>query len=163
MSSLSKELRDGLKKDPVTMTFGPEGFFGYAPCTNSALEPSTQDDEENIFMWWSTYEAESPPSRSMPLTDVHTQLIKRHGFWKLPYDTPTNAVYSSIINLACGINTDENTTHTPTAAERNFPDTSRLVFLTGAPLPAKSFFSVMRLTQCPPIPVRVFPALLRMV
>jgi 2-polyprenyl-6-methoxyphenol hydroxylase-like FAD-dependent oxidoreductase len=119
MSSLSKELRDGLKTDPVTMTFGPEGFFGYAPCTKTALEPSAQGDEENIFMWWSTYEAESAPCRNMPLTDVHAQLIKRHGFWKLPYDTPTIAVYSSIINLACGINADEDTTHVPTAAERN--------------------------------------------
>jgi len=119
MSSLTQELRDGLKKDPVTMTFGPDGFFGYAPCTKSALEPSAKDD--NYIMWWSTYEAEQPPARDMSLADLHSQLINRHGSWKLPYDTRDSAVYPSILNIACGVTKDEKmpSAHKPTAAERN--------------------------------------------
>jgi 2-polyprenyl-6-methoxyphenol hydroxylase-like FAD-dependent oxidoreductase len=119
MASLSSELRDGLKTDPLTMTFGPGGFFAYAPCTRSSLEPSDEDHDKYI-MWWSNYEVYPAPDRNTSLADIHAQLTQRYGFWKLPYDTPRGAVYPSIIDQACRINVDEQSiTWSPTAVKKN--------------------------------------------
>lgn len=129
LSSLSPELRKGLKKDPVTMTFGAQGFFGY-----SIASPNL-DDEAATLMWWSTYEAADPPRPDAPLTEIHTQLIARHAAWKSPYDSPNTTVFKSIITLACQ---PEFSTSTGTAAENNILILPRYVL---DPLPRWSSLS----------------------
>lgn len=98
VSSLPEYLQNSLSDDPVTMTFGSYGFFGYA------LSSSTQDS----LMWWSTYEVATPPERHAPLGPVHAQLLERHAHWKSPHDdTPgSRRVFDSIIAIACGDNVD---------------------------------------------------------
>jgi hypothetical protein len=111
------------------MTFGPEGFFAYTPCTKSSLDPpssspSSEDDSDKYIMWWSNYETYPAPDRNAPLADIYAQLTTRHGFWKHPYDTPQRSIYPSIIDLACGSpnNNNADSTSTPapalTAAEK---------------------------------------------
>jgi hypothetical protein len=66
MSCLSPGLRIGLQTCPVTMTFGPDGFFGHAFCTKSFTEPSSSSDEEDhdkFIMWWCNYESYPAPNR----------------------------------------------------------------------------------------------------
>ncbi|THV07300.1 FAD/NAD(P)-binding domain-containing protein [Dendrothele bispora CBS 962.96] len=99
LASLSNALQEGLKVEPVTMTFSRSGFFGYSMCSNPSLPL-----EEQYVQWWSTYEASTPLSRDTPAQEVRTQLLNRHGMWKSPYDTPgspASNVFLQIINSAC--------------------------------------------------------------
>lgn len=63
------------------------------------------------FMWWSTYEASSPPSRETARPEIYAQLMERHGSWRSPYDSDSSKFFSRIIELACGPN--DTGSHTP--------------------------------------------------
>jgi 2-polyprenyl-6-methoxyphenol hydroxylase-like FAD-dependent oxidoreductase len=103
---IPEALQGSIKEDPVTMTFGPRGFFGYAPSTRSALEPSGDNGRKEI-MWWSTYELPTPPERNMELTDIRKQLEDRHGSWTSPYDSRDTTIFQTIISTACGTETGD--------------------------------------------------------
>ncbi|KAJ7746329.1 hypothetical protein B0H16DRAFT_1557065 [Mycena metata] len=94
MSSLSDRLRESLKNDPVTMTFGPKGFFGYSPA-------GPLDSKTAQLMWWSTYETAEPPPRDTPPALILEQLMARHGHWTSPADVPNNLVFREIVSLGC--------------------------------------------------------------
>jgi 2-polyprenyl-6-methoxyphenol hydroxylase-like FAD-dependent oxidoreductase len=112
LSTLPHDLRASLGAEPVTMTFGSRGFFGYAPCVPlPPFSPSSRTDEPGQIMWWSTYEVDPPPSRRLPLKDVRSQLFERHGAWASPHDSASgDPVFSSIIELACGSDPDTRAT-----------------------------------------------------
>src|ERR1700742_1415594 len=58
----------------MVFTFGPNGFFGYAPASPTRS------------MWWSTCErAQPPPSTKIPFEEMRAQLQARHKSWKDPY------------------------------------------------------------------------------
>ncbi|KAJ7163914.1 hypothetical protein C8R43DRAFT_879406 [Mycena crocata] len=96
MASLSESLRDSIRADPVTMTFGARGFFGYSP---------TNWDFTNLksaqLMWWSTYETTDPPPRGTPPSIIQEQLMARHAEWSSPADTPDHRVFRDIISFGC--------------------------------------------------------------
>ncbi|KAK7463491.1 hypothetical protein VKT23_006839 [Stygiomarasmius scandens] len=98
LTSLPPAFQEGLKAEPVTMTFSRSGFFGYSMCSSPSLPV-----EEQSIQWWSTYETSTPLSRDTPPQEMRTQLLNRHGMWKSPHDTPGSAlgVFLQIINLAC--------------------------------------------------------------
>jgi len=98
------------------MTFGPHGFFGYAPSSPLANGDSPEDFSEKRIMWWSTYETDPAPGRNLPLKDLRTQLLERHGLWRSPYDSANMQVFPSIIQLACGAEEGE---RSMTAADRD--------------------------------------------
>lgn len=100
MSALSEKIRQSIKQDPVTLTFGPDGAFGIAYYPGST--PSSEPSHESQIIWWSTYEVTPAPTRDLLLADLRAQLLERHGSWKSPYDSPESDVFSSIISLACG-------------------------------------------------------------
>jgi hypothetical protein len=112
VTSLSENFRMSLEQEPVTLTFGPDGFFGYSLCT-----PRTEDITKQQIMWWSTWEATPAPDRHALLTDIRTQLHKRHDSWKSPRDSPGAPLFSTIISLGCGSESD--TPSTATAVERD--------------------------------------------
>ncbi|KAF7375248.1 FAD-binding protein [Mycena sanguinolenta] len=95
INSLSESLRESIRKDPVTMTFGPDGFFGYSPASRDIESQSAQ------LMWWSTYETVEPPPRDTPRTAILDQLMARHANWVSPADTPTYPVFREIIAQGC--------------------------------------------------------------
>jgi 2-polyprenyl-6-methoxyphenol hydroxylase-like FAD-dependent oxidoreductase len=80
----------------VTLTFGAQGMFGYAPSTSlSAVSAS--------LMWWSTYEIAEPPPQDILLSDVQSQLSERHASWKSPSDDSKEPrIFSTLVTLACG-------------------------------------------------------------
>ncbi|KAJ7183237.1 hypothetical protein C8R46DRAFT_1066346 [Mycena filopes] len=94
ISALSERLRESLKTDPVTMTFGPQGFFGYSPA-GPIDSPTAQ------LMWWSTYEAADPPPRDTPPATILAQLMARHAHWTSPADAPDSPVFREIVSLGC--------------------------------------------------------------
>ncbi|KAJ7075155.1 hypothetical protein B0H15DRAFT_867670, partial [Mycena belliarum] len=96
MSSLSEPFRDSLRRDPVTMTFGAHGFFGYTPSS-----PDPTDLETAQLMWWSTYETRDPPPRDTPPEEVLEQLMARHAHWVSPSDAPGRAAFREIMSLGC--------------------------------------------------------------
>jgi 2-polyprenyl-6-methoxyphenol hydroxylase-like FAD-dependent oxidoreductase len=112
VTSLPEKLRNSLNKEPLTMTFGPHGFFGYA-----LASPRTEDVSKQQIMWWSTWEATPAPSRNASLADIRAQLLEHHDFWTSPHDAPGAPVFSTIISLACG--SDADTPSTVTAVERD--------------------------------------------
>jgi 2-polyprenyl-6-methoxyphenol hydroxylase-like FAD-dependent oxidoreductase len=112
VTSLPEALRKSLDEDPITMTFGSNGFFGYSPCT-----PLSGDVSSQKIMWWSTWEVSPPPSRDTLLSDIRATLLALHGNWKSPHDTPNAPVFPSIILLGCGSESD--TPATATAVEKN--------------------------------------------
>jgi 2-polyprenyl-6-methoxyphenol hydroxylase-like FAD-dependent oxidoreductase len=91
-ASLPQKLQDALKTEAVTMTFGPDGFFGYSLCNADGSQ----------VQWWSTFEAASPLPRDLPVSEIRESLLRRHGEWKSPHDTSEHPVFSSIIKQACG-------------------------------------------------------------
>ncbi|KAJ7650786.1 hypothetical protein FB45DRAFT_820193 [Roridomyces roridus] len=84
MSSLSDSLREKIHNDPVTVTFGANGFFGYSPVSSDPTDLKTAH-----LGWWSTYETDStePPTREA----IREQLLARHTGWES----------SDIISLGC--------------------------------------------------------------
>lgn len=96
MSSLSENLRDSLRDDPVTMTFGAKGFFGYSPSSSDPTDLKTAQ-----LMWWSTYETAEPPPRDTPPATILEQLMARHAHWKSPADAPGRPVFREIMSLGC--------------------------------------------------------------
>jgi 2-polyprenyl-6-methoxyphenol hydroxylase-like FAD-dependent oxidoreductase len=96
MASLSESLRDSLRKDPVTMTFGARGFFGYSPTSRDPTDLKTAQ-----LMWWSTYETAEPPPRDTPPATILAQLTERHGDWASPADAPGHPVFREIMDLGC--------------------------------------------------------------
>src|SRR6202034_1520533 len=102
MTSLPKRLRDSLAHDPVTLTFGPHGFFGYAVSSSP-----TEDIDEQRIMWWSTWEASPAPDRHALLADIREALLTHHDNWKSPHDTPEEPIVATIITLACGVKEEE--------------------------------------------------------
>jgi 2-polyprenyl-6-methoxyphenol hydroxylase-like FAD-dependent oxidoreductase len=95
MSSLSDPLRESLREDPVTMTFGPKGFFGYSPVSGDIDHKAAQ------LMWWSTYETAVPPPRDTPRATILEQLTARHAHWTSPADTTDRRVFREIMSLGC--------------------------------------------------------------
>nr|AGK29866.1 FAD-binding protein [Volvariella volvacea] len=93
---LSETFKKSLKQEGVTMVFGSHGFFGYSMCS-----PHSDNDNANLFQWWSIYESPSPPPLDTPSHVIGAQLLERHGAWISPYDTPDSPIYTSIINMAC--------------------------------------------------------------
>ncbi|KDQ63003.1 hypothetical protein JAAARDRAFT_188631 [Jaapia argillacea MUCL 33604] len=79
---------------PFVMTFTPNGFFGYTPCrtafdrSNSPCEtdgvttrPTAENERsktEPLAMWWSSYEAPTPPPRDGPQDQIKAQIKARH-------------------------------------------------------------------------------------
>ncbi|KAJ7760707.1 hypothetical protein DFH07DRAFT_867829 [Mycena maculata] len=96
VSSLSETLRNSLRSDPVTMTFGARGFFGYSPTSADPTDLQTAQ-----LMWWSTYETSEPLPRDTPPATILEQLKARHAHWKSPADTPGRSVFSEIMSLGC--------------------------------------------------------------
>ena len=95
----------------LTMTFGPQGFFGYGVCTStlftpaSACESPTNETEtlrddtqatETLLtqapnpagpqaVWWSTYSiADLPDTKTFDRDDIRRQLRSRHSTWADP-------------------------------------------------------------------------------
>jgi hypothetical protein len=95
ISSLSEDLREGIKQDPATITVGPNNFFACIP------GPGFPSPEGHI-MWCSIDKVTPAPTRDVLLADIRTQLLERHASWKSPYDSEEGHVFSSIISLACG-------------------------------------------------------------
>jgi 2-polyprenyl-6-methoxyphenol hydroxylase-like FAD-dependent oxidoreductase len=110
--TLPEPLRKSLEREPVTMTFGPHGFFGYAVST-----PRSAEADKQQMMWWSTWEADPAPDRHALLADLRAQLLEHHDFWKSPHDSPDAPIFPTIISLGCG--TESDTPSTMTAAEKN--------------------------------------------
>ncbi|KAG6888098.1 hypothetical protein C0995_010704 [Termitomyces sp. Mi166 len=101
LSRLSPCLRESLRSEGVSMTFGSPGFFGYT--LTSPFNPTKDDDlNTNYIQWWSIYESPAPPTRSEsdPST-VRAHLLAQHASWKSPHDSPGAPVYEEIINLGC--------------------------------------------------------------
>ncbi|KAJ6570075.1 hypothetical protein DFH09DRAFT_421418 [Mycena vulgaris] len=96
IASLSEPLRKSLKEDPVTMTFGAKGFFGYSPAS-----PDPTDLKTAQLMWWSTYETREPPARDTPPATILEQLMARHAHWASPADAPGRPVFREIMSLGC--------------------------------------------------------------
>ncbi|KAJ7672186.1 hypothetical protein DFH06DRAFT_1124121 [Mycena polygramma] len=98
ISSLSDRLRESLRDDPVTMTFGPKGFFGYSP---ACADPT--DLKTARLMWWSTYETAHPPPRDTPRATILEQLVERHAHWTSPADAPSRpvSVFHDLVSLGC--------------------------------------------------------------
>ena len=77
---------------PTVMTFGAEGFFGYAPSTSppsSDLPQETENQDGNKpygseAMWWSTYEENRSEKGNIDNAMVRQQLQERHAKWKDP-------------------------------------------------------------------------------
>lgn len=97
ISSLPENLREGITKNPLTFTAGPNGYFAYFPASGFSPEPSPN----NQISWWSVCESTSPLSRDILLADLRAQLLERYDSWKSSYDTPESRVFLSIISLAC--------------------------------------------------------------
>jgi FAD binding domain len=97
VNSLPENLSKSLEREPLTMTFGRHGFFGY-----SLVSPRSTDLDKQQFMWWSTWEANPAPNRNASLDDIRNQLLAHHGSWKSPYDTTDHPVFRTIISLSCG-------------------------------------------------------------
>ncbi len=97
LSSLPENIREGITKDPLTFTAGPNGYFAYFPASEFSPEPSPK----NQISWWSVCESTPPLSRDLLLADLRAQLLERYDSWKSSYDTPERRVFLSIISLAC--------------------------------------------------------------
>ncbi|KAK7025966.1 hypothetical protein VNI00_015795 [Paramarasmius palmivorus] len=95
-SSLSPALQEGLKVDPMTMTFSRSGFFGLGLCSNPSMPPDQQQ-----MMWWSTYAVDPPLPRDTPPSQVAVQLLGRHGDWSSPYDEDDFKVFKEVITMGC--------------------------------------------------------------
>ena len=112
VTSLPVAVRKSLDEDPITMTFGPHGFFGYSLST-----PHDADANSQQIMWWSTWEQSPPPPRDTLLSDIRAQLLARHSSWKSPHDAPETPLFPTIISLGCGSESD--TPATTTALEKD--------------------------------------------
>jgi hypothetical protein len=97
VNSLPEKFSKSLEREPLTMTFGRHGFFGY-----SLVSPRSTDIDKQQLMWWSTWEASPAPNRNASLDDIRNQLLAHHGSWKSPYDTADHPVFPTIISLSCG-------------------------------------------------------------
>lgn len=97
LSSLPENIREGITKDPLNFTAGPNGYFAYFPASGFSPEPSPK----NQISWWSVCESTLPLSRDILLADLRVQLLERYDSWKSSYDTPESRVFLSIISLAC--------------------------------------------------------------
>ncbi|KAJ8488538.1 hypothetical protein ONZ45_g13912 [Pleurotus djamor] len=88
---LPQTLQAGLQHDPLNMTFGAQGFFGFGLA-------DSQNPPKKV-MWWSTYETSEPPTRSSRLSGIVQQLLARHGAWTSEFDSPRAPVFQTLINL----------------------------------------------------------------
>ena len=73
----------------ITMTFGPQGFFGYGVCTSAvpddAATTTVPPGPGPHAVWWSTYShPQPPPTENIDRNDVRMQLRSRHGRWADP-------------------------------------------------------------------------------
>lgn len=75
----------------MTMTFGPQGFFGYGVCTSSmpagsdAATPKIPPDPGPHAVWWSTYShPQLPNADKIDRNNIRVQLQGRHGRWADP-------------------------------------------------------------------------------
>ncbi|MCJ1272049.1 hypothetical protein MMC22_011956 [Lobaria immixta] len=78
----------------ITMTFGPQGFFGYGVCTSSVLAAPARNDTTTTKIppapgphafWWSTYShTQLPNIENVDRDDIRAQLQSRHGSWANP-------------------------------------------------------------------------------
>ena len=74
------------------MTFGAEGFFGYAPTTSPPPPDQPHETEASNTpkhfgpeaMWWSTYEEDLSSKTEIDNAMVRQQLQARHAKWKDP-------------------------------------------------------------------------------
>lgn len=80
VNPLPQYFKDLLQEAPVVMTFGRDGFFGYAPYT-------TLEQEDPRMMWWSTFSSTVPPPRDLPVEQIREQLLNRHQDWVTPGGT----------------------------------------------------------------------------
>ena len=70
------------------MTFGGNGFFGYAPCTgtSSPLSEAQLRHEEPvepgpIGIWWSSFERQDSNTRNVDMNEMREKLKERHRHW----------------------------------------------------------------------------------
>ena len=66
----------------IAMTFGPNGFFGYGPCSSSS-----SSNAGPVSVFWSTFSLTHPPSPSKPAPSadkILAELRARHGAWADP-------------------------------------------------------------------------------
>jgi 2-polyprenyl-6-methoxyphenol hydroxylase-like FAD-dependent oxidoreductase len=97
LPSLPSDLILPAPKSPVVMTFGAEGFFGYAPCdsdpssdspslTSSQIKASKALPYGPQAMWWSTFSVDEPPKSTKAVNNdvVKAQLLERHSKWQDP-------------------------------------------------------------------------------
>ncbi|KAJ7138700.1 hypothetical protein C8R43DRAFT_1202242 [Mycena crocata] len=98
MASLSESLRDSIRADPVTITFGAGGFFGYSPANRDFT-----DIKRGQLMWWSTYQTNDAPGHAHDTQPsmIQEQLIACHAKWTSPSDTPGHRIFCDIISFAC--------------------------------------------------------------
>ncbi|OJD16510.1 hypothetical protein AJ78_03323 [Emergomyces pasteurianus Ep9510] len=74
----------------MTMVFGANGFFGYAPSDTSSEAPNRHIPQGimppgKTVMWWSTYAIDKCPNpKTIDKEAVKKDLQKRHGNWRNP-------------------------------------------------------------------------------
>ncbi|KAG8528300.1 uncharacterized protein KY384_007217 [Bacidia gigantensis] len=82
-----------LDDSTMTLTFGPNGFFGYGAISPTLPPNSTRTDPS--IGWWSTYSSPHPPNSKSPInaSEVAASLRTRHKDW-------TDPVIQRVINAA---------------------------------------------------------------
>lgn len=89
----------GFQNDAMSITFGPNGFFGYGYIGNVTHLSNTsgsaeREDSEQLAAWWSTFSSASPkPYTKIVSTDMETafdretaskEMLARHEWWADP-------------------------------------------------------------------------------
>lgn len=84
------DVRPDVEAGTMTIVFGGNGFFGYAPSDTSPEAPNRHIPQGvmppgKTVMWWSTYEIdECPNPKTIDKEAVKQDLQKRHGNWRNP-------------------------------------------------------------------------------
>ncbi|KAG5296237.1 FAD binding domain-containing protein [Histoplasma capsulatum G186AR] len=84
------DVRPDVEAGAMTIVFGGNGFFGYAPSETSPEAPNQHIPQGvmppgKTVMWWSTYEIdECPNPKTIDKEAVKQDLQKRHGNWRNP-------------------------------------------------------------------------------
>ncbi|EEH19761.1 hypothetical protein PABG_02020 [Paracoccidioides brasiliensis Pb03] len=84
------DVHEHVEAGAMTITFGRNGFFGYAPADTSPEEPNRHIPQGKMppgetILWWSTYAIdECPNPKTIDSEAVRKDLQKRHGNWQSP-------------------------------------------------------------------------------
>jgi 2-polyprenyl-6-methoxyphenol hydroxylase-like FAD-dependent oxidoreductase len=91
LEPLPESTKEAANTGQCVMTFGGNGFFGYAPCTigDKPLSKAQLRREEPVSrgqmgFWWSSFERGDSDTRSLDLNDMKEKLKERHKNWVDP-------------------------------------------------------------------------------